>query len=88
LLRKSVEIAREARDIYCNRFTKGYWDSTENGSNAKGPILVAASVGGYGAYLADGSEYRCVMHSVLTQFILLLLAVNSSLSSEKIMNIT
>lgn len=57
LLRRSVEIAREARDIYCNRFTKGYWDNTENGSNAKRPILVAASVGGYGAYLADGSEY-------------------------------
>ncbi|KAL8162737.1 hypothetical protein V2J09_014226 [Rumex salicifolius] len=46
LLRKSVEIAREARDIYYQKET-----------STRRPILVAASIGSYGAYLADGSEY-------------------------------
>ncbi|KAI3506789.1 hypothetical protein L1887_21353 [Cichorium endivia] len=46
MLKKSVDIAREARDIY-------YEKSLESSR----PILVAASVGSYGAYLADGSEY-------------------------------
>ncbi|CAM8979415.1 unnamed protein product [Rhodiola kirilowii] len=61
LLKKSVEIACEARDIYYKR-------CKENGSDGNGidgdqrilkhhPILVAAAVGSYGAYLADGSEY-------------------------------
>lgn len=44
LLRLSVAIARKARDDY----------EAETGRHA----LVAASVGPYGAYLADGSEYR------------------------------
>lgn len=65
LLRKSVEIACEAREIYYDRCTKDSWDfiENENGRNLKRPILVAASVGSYGAYLADGSEYRCVSTS-------------------------
>ncbi|TQD99276.1 hypothetical protein C1H46_015065 [Malus baccata] len=58
LLRKSVEIAREARDIYYDRCTQC---SSADSGNARilkrRPILVAASVGSYGAYLADGSEY-------------------------------
>lgn len=58
LLRKSVEIAREAREIYYNRCTKSSWDFEDNGTSFRRPILVAASVGSYGAYLADGSEYR------------------------------
>ncbi|XP_057960302.1 homocysteine S-methyltransferase 2-like isoform X2 [Malania oleifera] len=45
LLKRSVELACEARDIYNAR--------TPN----QRPVLVAASVGSYGAYLADGSEY-------------------------------
>ncbi|XP_078164746.1 homocysteine S-methyltransferase 2-like [Carex rostrata] len=45
LLRKSVELALEARDIYLKKCPK------------KRQILIAASVGSYGAYLADGSEY-------------------------------
>ncbi|XP_041003468.1 homocysteine S-methyltransferase 3-like [Juglans microcarpa x Juglans regia] len=57
LLRKSVEIACEAREIYYDRCTKDSWDFMESGTNLKRPILVAASVGSYGAYLADGSEY-------------------------------
>ncbi|KAL8171165.1 hypothetical protein V2J09_022969 [Rumex salicifolius] len=58
LLRKSVEAALNARDIYNQRCTKGSFDiyaDTENSSRR--PILVAASIGSYGAYLADGSEY-------------------------------
>lgn len=57
LLRKSVEIACEARQIYYDRCTKDSWDFMENGGNSRRPVLVAASVGSYGAYLADGSEY-------------------------------
>ncbi|PQQ16928.1 homocysteine S-methyltransferase 2 [Prunus yedoensis var. nudiflora] len=58
LLRKSVEIAREARDIYYDRCTEGSSGDGGNGRILKHrKILVAASVGSYGAYLADGSEY-------------------------------
>ena len=47
LIRKSVVIAREARDASWSR---------HSGENRPKPI-VAASVGPYGAYLANGSEY-------------------------------
>lgn len=47
LLGKSVEIGREARDIF----------RTRRNLQQQQPILVAASVGCYGAFLADGSEY-------------------------------
>ncbi|KAL0414498.1 UNVERIFIED_CONTAM: Homocysteine S-methyltransferase 3 [Sesamum radiatum] len=58
LLEKSVKIACEARDIYYNRATKGSWDiSGDVLTRQQHPVLVAASVGSYGAYLADGSEY-------------------------------
>ncbi|TQD95112.1 hypothetical protein C1H46_019268 [Malus baccata] len=58
LLRKSVEIAREARDVYYDRCTQCSSADSANGRILKRrPILVAASVGSYGAYLADGSEY-------------------------------
>ncbi|KAF4360823.1 hypothetical protein F8388_015146 [Cannabis sativa] len=51
LLRRSVELALEARD--------SFWDSMKNkhGGHAYNRALVAASIGSYGAYLADGSEY-------------------------------
>lgn len=45
LLRSSVELARAARD-------------TRSESDPDGPLLVAASVGPYGATLGDGSEYQ------------------------------
>lgn len=57
LLRKSVEIALEARDTYYAGLDDGVDSRTQ-----KHPILVAASVGSYGAYLADGSEYRLNFH--------------------------
>lgn len=49
LMRSSVSLAREAAErVMAER---------ENGENQARP-LVAASIGPYGAYLADGSEYR------------------------------
>lgn len=60
LLKKSVEIALEARDIYYGSGSQEAC-SCEGIGNGGAPrtrtILVAASVGSYGAYLADGSEY-------------------------------
>lgn len=53
LLRRSVKIAVEAREKF--------WSSAKRrtGHNYN-KALVAASIGSYGAYLADGSEYRLV----------------------------
>lgn len=49
LIKKSVQLAQEARDEF--------WAKKENQIGRAYP-LVAGSVGPYGAYLADGSEYR------------------------------
>lgn len=49
LLQRSVQLAREARDQF--------WTQPEHRFNRLRP-LIAASVGPYGAFLADGSEYR------------------------------
>jgi homocysteine S-methyltransferase len=49
LLELSVRIATDARDLF--------WANPGNRINRPKP-LVASSVGPYGAYLADGSEYR------------------------------
>ncbi|KAL2556791.1 Homocysteine S-methyltransferase 2 [Forsythia ovata] len=58
LLRKSVAIACEARDVYYSRCIESSSDHIADGRILKHrPIIVAASVGSYGAYLADGSEY-------------------------------
>ncbi|KAJ6769007.1 HOMOCYSTEINE S-METHYLTRANSFERASE 2-LIKE ISOFORM X1 [Salix koriyanagi] len=57
LLRRSVEIACEAREIYFDKCTEGSFDYIESGNISRRPVLVAASIGSYGAYLADGSEY-------------------------------
>jgi homocysteine S-methyltransferase len=46
-IRRSVELARRARDRF-----------TEESGAATSELLVAGSVGPYGAMLADGSEYR------------------------------
>lgn len=51
LLEKSVELAVETRDKF--------WDNAKKiPGNPYNRALVAASIGSYGAYLADGSEYR------------------------------
>ena len=49
LMRRAVAIATESRDAF--------WSHAANRENRQRP-LVAASVGPYGAFLADGSEYR------------------------------
>lgn len=49
LIQKSVELAKQARDEF--------WADESNHANRSKPF-VAASVGPYGAFLADGSEYR------------------------------
>jgi homocysteine S-methyltransferase len=49
LIKKSVQLAQEARDEF--------WGKEENRVGRVRP-LIAGSVGPYGAYLADGSEYR------------------------------
>jgi homocysteine S-methyltransferase len=49
LIQKSVSLAREARDEF--------WADESNHAGRARPF-VAASVGPYGAFLADGSEYR------------------------------
>ncbi len=49
LIRMSVQIAAEVRDEF--------WAELEDKSNRPKP-LIAASVGPYGAFLSDGSEYR------------------------------
>lgn len=49
LIKKSVELAAQARDEF--------WGGLTDQSNRPKP-LVAASVGPYGAFLSDGSEYR------------------------------
>ncbi|XQA75058.1 homocysteine S-methyltransferase [Xanthomonas sacchari] len=46
LIARSVELAQQARQAQLARHPQA------------GPLLVAGSVGPYGAYLADGSEYR------------------------------
>jgi len=51
LLRRSVTLAMTARDRHRR-------DEAAAGRPDPGPLLVAASVGPYGAMLADGSEYR------------------------------
>lgn len=49
LIVRSVRLVQQARDAF--------WQQTEKRAGRPQP-LVAASVGPYGAYLADGSEYR------------------------------
>ncbi|WP_041959661.1 homocysteine S-methyltransferase [Sulfurospirillum arsenophilum] len=49
LIQSSVKIAQKVRDTF--------WSETKNHDKREKP-LVAASVGPYGAYLADGSEFR------------------------------
>lgn len=53
LMKKSVQLAKDARDEF--------WSKEENRNTRVWP-LIAGSVGPYGAYLADGSEYRGDYH--------------------------
>ena len=53
LMKKSVQLAKVARDEF--------WSKEENRNTRVWP-LIAGSIGPYGAYLADGSEYRGDYH--------------------------
>lgn len=48
VVKKSVELAQEAREQY----------TSETNANVRNELFIAGSVGPYGAFLADGSEYR------------------------------
>ncbi len=50
ILRSATDLAVEARDRF--------WAAADRGATARLRPLVAASIGPYGAFLADGSEYR------------------------------
>ena len=50
LMKKSVQIAQAARDEF--------WSDEKNRTDNRTRPMIAASVGPYGAFLADGSEYR------------------------------
>uniref|UniRef100_A0A1J3JTQ9 Homocysteine S-methyltransferase 2 n=2 Tax=Noccaea caerulescens TaxID=107243 RepID=A0A1J3JTQ9_NOCCA len=65
MLRKSVEIACEARNTYLEKCEETM-DDGDDKILKKRPILVAASVGSYGAYLADGSEYSGIYGDSIT----------------------
>lgn len=54
LLRLSVQLALEARDLFWEQVSS----SRSQRLSPRQRPLVAASIGPYGAYLADGSEYR------------------------------
>jgi homocysteine S-methyltransferase len=66
MLRKSVEIACEARNTYLAKCKETMDDDDDDKILKKRPILVAASVGSYGAYLADGSEYSGIYGDSIT----------------------
>lgn len=77
LLQKSVSLAIEARD--------SFWNSIKKSSGYKYQrALVAASIGSYGAYLADGSEYRCLCDHLLFDY---LFPTNPSLNLIQIQNL-
>ncbi|WOL03129.1 homocysteine S-methyltransferase 2-like [Canna indica] len=59
LLRRSVELACEARDMFQGQYLERCSTLSQlDAINYKHhPVLVASSIGSYGAYLADGSEY-------------------------------
>ncbi|PRQ36077.1 putative homocysteine S-methyltransferase [Rosa chinensis] len=56
-MKENCRIAIEACEIYYDKCTKGSWEIVDTGKPSRHPVLVAASVGSCGAYLADGSEY-------------------------------
>lgn len=56
-LKRSVELACEARDTYLGKCSNNSDEPKDGTRYRERPILVAASIGSYGAYLADGSEY-------------------------------
>ncbi|KAG0539603.1 hypothetical protein BDA96_03G336800 [Sorghum bicolor] len=57
LLRRSVHVAQEARRVFVAEGDVDSSRSRRERERERPPVLVAASIGSYGAYRADGSEY-------------------------------
>ncbi|KAF2827264.1 Homocysteine S-methyltransferase [Ophiobolus disseminans] len=69
VVRTSVKLAKMARDEYVAERTGNGNGDDDNDDDEK--LWIAGSVGPYGAYLADGSEYRgdySISHSSLKDF--------------------
>lgn len=60
VVRKSVQLAQEARYEWVEESTAGL--SAVETAQARNRLFVAGSVGPYGAFLSDGSEYRGDYH--------------------------
>ena len=60
VVRKSVQLAQEARDEWVKESSAGL--SAAETAQARDRLFVAGSVGPYGAFLSDGSEYRGDYH--------------------------
>ncbi|OSS46325.1 hypothetical protein B5807_08676 [Epicoccum nigrum] len=60
VVRKSVQLAQEARDEWVEENTAGLNEAET--AQVRGGLFVAGSVGPYGAFLSDGSEYRGDYH--------------------------
>ncbi|KAF2657789.1 homocysteine methyltransferase [Lophiostoma macrostomum CBS 122681] len=71
LVVQSVELARRAREEYMSELGPG--TTNEQKAARRESLLIAGSVGPYGAYLADGSEYTgsyspCPTHETFKTF--------------------
>ena len=58
IVRKSVKLAQQARSEYLSEMVAATSDGEEKAEKARAGLWVAGSVGPYGAFLANGSEYR------------------------------
>ncbi|PRQ36006.1 putative homocysteine S-methyltransferase [Rosa chinensis] len=69
VIQENCRIAIEAREIYHDKCTKRSWEIVNTGKPSRHPVLFAASVGSFGAYLADGSEYREILANSVAHLI-------------------
>ncbi|KAH5059844.1 hypothetical protein HBI73_209160 [Parastagonospora nodorum] len=71
VVKKSVQLAIEARDEYVQSKLEESCERSLNAASLREDLFVAGSVGPYGAYLSDGSEYRGdydVAHEAMKDF--------------------
>ncbi|KAI7356908.1 homocysteine S-methyltransferase [Hortaea werneckii] len=65
LVKRSVKIAQDARSDAFNQLSSA---ATSTPTDTERKLLVAGSVGPYGAYLSDGSEYRGDYQRTMDEF--------------------
>lgn len=68
---KSVELAIEAREEYVQEKLEESCERSVNAESMREDLFVAGSVGPYGAFLSDGSEYRgdySIAHDAMKDF--------------------